>query len=297
MRKKRRRPDKETRTAELAEVWASLDAGDVPGVMRGLRFAAERAPLAELAQIVGWASAQMGFDDLAAASAALVADPRRAEALYEFGYAGIERGGAYVAIPALRNALAEAPGSRQVLLELVAAFEDEFRHADAIDVLESHAAILRPWPDRYLLVFNAVMAGDVERARANLTQLPAPDDAQWTSTYEHIRLTLERAAAVGRTTTLDLRALRGWHFVLNGAVLSTLSPYGYDSGMNGRWGHIRDSPAHCRQGLHRLRLVLAAADRRPTTVSRMPPARSSGWPRPGFSMCRPCLSTPKAPTR
>jgi hypothetical protein len=252
-----------------------VTAGDVPGVMRELRFAAERAPMAEVARIVGWASAQVGFDDLVTASAALAADPGSAQALYEFGYAAIEHGASYLAIPALTLALADAPGERPVLLELLSALEDEARHAEAIAVLEQHEPILQAWPDRYLLVFNCIMAGDIERARVNLPRLPAPGDDQWAQAYGRIRSMLDRAAVAGSVTGLDGRDLRGWHFVVNGGVLGTLSPYGYDQGMNGRWAYLQDSHGRCLHGLQRLRLVLDAAGRRPATVSLLPDRSSA----------------------
>jgi hypothetical protein len=42
-------------------------------------------------------------------------------------------------------------------------------------------------------------------------------------------------------TSLDRQDLRGWHYVLTGGVLGSLSPYGFDVGMTGRWAYVSDS--------------------------------------------------------
>jgi hypothetical protein len=253
--------------AEAAKTAELLDAGDVPGAMRHLRFAAEKMTIEELAHVVGRASAMVGFDDLVEASSALSAAPERPQALYDFGYACIEHGAAYLAVPALSAALRLVPDALPVLTELVVALEDVGRHGEAVRLLEERAATLPPWPQGYLLVYNAILAGDLATATRHMARLPRPDDDQWAPAHHRVTRMLERAAVARSATPLDGTDLRGWQFVLTGGLLTTLSPYGFAAGMTGRYAYTQDSPGACRYGLSRLETVLAATGRRPSTVS------------------------------
>ncbi|WP_329209876.1 hypothetical protein OG257_21775 [Streptomyces sp. NBC_00683] len=254
---------------ELAEASDCLDGGDVPGALRRLRQAPS-APLEEVATVVGRAAEAAGFDDLRKAATALAAHPGRVRALYDYGYACVERGVSYLAIPALREALRLAPGSSGMLRELVSAYEDEGRHRDAVDALLAQEDGLGDWPDRYLLVFNAVLAGDLELARRQHARLSAPADDTWRGAWDRQNRVLERAATAGPVSPLDHSDLRGWQYVMGGTVLGTLSPHGYDAGMTGRYAWFQDSHDQCLQGLLRLKSVLAAAGVRPRSVSLLP---------------------------
>ncbi|CAM5581336.1 hypothetical protein SGRIM128S_04002 [Streptomyces griseomycini] len=99
---------------ELLKSWDCLDAGDVPGCLRELRRAT-RAPLAQVALVVGRAALTTGFDDLHEAATAVAKHPDQPRALYDYGYACVERGVSYLAIPALREALRLSSGSPTVL--------------------------------------------------------------------------------------------------------------------------------------------------------------------------------------
>lgn len=66
------------------------------------------------------------------------------------------------------------------------------------------------------------------------------------------------------------RDLRGWHFVLTGGLLITISPYGFDDDMTGRFAFTSDSFATCRRSLDRLRMILDTAGRRPASVGLLP---------------------------
>jgi hypothetical protein len=254
-------------TEDLAKVGELLDAGDVGGAVRLLRFNAERAPLPEVAALLNRAATAAGFDELAAATGAVLADPGSPQALYDTGYECIERGVSAIAVPFLTAALEQAPGQRAIITELVAAYEDGYRYADAVAVLEANQAHLVDWPDRYLLAFNSLMSGDVAKARRYTGALSTPDD-DWAHGKRRLDGMLARVDLV--PGPLDRQALRGWHFVLNAAILTALSPYGSDEGMNGRYAFIQDSPAGCRHTLHRLGTLLAALDRRPASVALLP---------------------------
>ena len=254
-------------TEELAKVGELLDAGDVGGAVRLLRFTAERAPLADVAALLNRAATAAGFDGLVAATGAVLADPGNPQALYDTGYECIERGVPGIAVPFLTAALAQAPGQRAVITELVAAYEDGYRYGDAVAVLEANQAHLVDWPDRYLLAFNCLMSGDVDKARRYAGALSTPDD-DWAHGRRRLDGMLARVDLV--PGPLDRQALRGWHFVLNAAILTALSPYGFEDGMNGRYAFIQDSPAECHHTLHRLGTLLTALDRRSSSVSLLP---------------------------
>jgi tetratricopeptide (TPR) repeat protein len=254
----------------LRSAWEALDAGDVPGALRQVRAAGEDQPLAEVALVVGRAAGSAGFADLADASAALAASPDDARALYDFGYACVERGVPELAIPALREALRRSDGALPVLRELVSAYEAEGRHREAVAELARHESRFAHWPDRYLLVYNAVLAGDLELARRQHALLPDPEDAQWQPARDRQNLVLARAADAERAGTLDTGDLRGWQYVMGGTVLGTLSPYGFHDGMNGRYAWLQDTPDQCLRGLLRLRALLDATGVRPRSVSLLP---------------------------
>lgn len=261
-RRKRRRPN----SPELRRAWEALDASDVPGALRLLRACAEEAPLAEVALVVERAAASANFDDLAEAASALAAGSEEPRALFAFGYACIERGVSFLAVPALRR----APDSLGVLRELVAAYEGEGRHREAADELARYEDRFEQWPDRYLLVFNSIMAGDLEAARRHHALLGDPEDEMWLPTRERQNLMLRRAADAERAGPLDRTDLRGWQYVMGGSVLGTLSPFGFDEGMTGRYAFTQDDETLCLRGLLRLRTLLEATGVRPRSVSLLP---------------------------
>jgi hypothetical protein len=254
-------------TDDLAEIAALLDAGDVGAAVAKLRYVAGRAPLPDVVALVGRAGAAAGFADLASASDAVVADPANAQALYDLGYACVERGISTIAVPVLEAALEWEPGNRTIVSELVAAYEDEYRYRDAVAVLEANNDSLLDWPDRYLIVFNSMMSGDVERARRYAAALSPPDE-RWTGARRRIDGMLHRAEVV--PGPLDYKALRAWHYVLNGTLLASVSPYGFDGPMYGRYAYLQDQADECRRTLARAGSALRTVGRSPSTVSTLP---------------------------
>lgn len=264
------RRNRRPRTPELLEAWQALDEGDIPGALRRLRKGTDGLPIDELALVTARAARSAGFDDLSTAADALTGRPAKVRVLYDFGYACIERGVPYLAIPALREALRQAPDSAGILRELVSAYEREGRHREAVDILTAHESTLVDWPDRYLLVFNAVMAGELALARRHHARLPDPQDEMWLPAQTRQRAMLERAAVAEPVSPLDATDLRGWQYVIGGTVLTTLSPYGFDAGMTGRFAWLQDTHDQCLRGLLRLKAVIGAAGAHPTSVSLLP---------------------------
>jgi hypothetical protein len=257
-------------TETLARAWELVEADDAQGALRHLRPHVDTLDFADLGRLMGRLASSAGFDDLAAAAAALAADPEQPQARYDFGYACIERGVPFLAVPVLRALLRQVPGEAPVYRELVAALEDEWRHAEAVEVLRAQEPALADWPDRYLLAFHALLAGDLALARSVAAGLSEPADPTWLPAQRRLRRLLDRARAAATVSSLDRRDLRGWQFVLTGGVLATLSPYGFGQGMNGRYAFVQDSYATCRHGLARLAVVLAATGQRPQSVGLLP---------------------------
>lgn len=100
-------------TDELEKAQSLLASGDVPGLLRHLRAEGDALPLGEVARLVAGAARLAGLEDLAQAAAAAEggdgSGTRDVRALYDFGYACIERGAAYLAVRPLARALELAP--------------------------------------------------------------------------------------------------------------------------------------------------------------------------------------------
>ncbi|MFB4309290.1 tetratricopeptide repeat protein [Actinomadura sp. GTD37] len=253
----------------MSDARALLENGDLAGLIRHLRFNADGMELREIARLMEGAAELSGFDDMRDAARAMARE-QEPQQLYDFGYACVERGIAFLAIPALRRAVELMPDEPVLVMELVSALERENRHAEAVAALEPRIDSLEPWPARYLLAYNALFSGDVDRAERVAERLPAPEDRQWLPARDRLARMIARAGAVRAVAPLDARDLRGWHFTLAGSFLATVSPYGFEDGMTGRFAYMSDGFEMCRRSLDRLRLVLDAAERRPASVGLLP---------------------------
>ena len=80
------------------------------------------------------------------------------------------------------------------------------------------------WHHRFQYVYNALMAGSLDKAADGFGRLPEPEDAAWAPAREKVRRMLARAGIARAVTPLDNQDLRGWHYVLTGGVLASLSP-------------------------------------------------------------------------
>ncbi|WP_329137831.1 hypothetical protein OG552_28795 [Streptomyces sp. NBC_01476] len=279
-------------STELSTAWELFASGDPKGAMRALRSAAEHVPPGETAALMAELSRPAGFDDLGEASRALVERPDGVKELYAFAIACIGRGVSEAAVPALRQAQRSVTGGgrRAVVVQLAVALEDLERHAAAVTALREQDAVLADWPDRYLLVHNALMDGQPALAREVFGRLSEPADARWRPAADRVRRTFARAADAAPAGNTDLR---GWHFTLTGGLLCTLSPHGFRQGMTGRWAFAQDSLESCRYGLERLRVVLAATGRWPASVGLLPDRGSQVL---GLAAAR-LLGLPAAPYR
>lgn len=247
-----------------------LAAGDVPELVRYLRWDGGSLPPGEVAGLVAGLARLTGCGDLEqAAAAAAEGGAGDAQALYDFGYACLGQGLPFLAVRPLERALELAPGTPAVLGELVDALEQDGQHARAVAVLEEHEPVT-VWMHRFQYACNALMAGYPDKAADGFRRLPRPEDERWVPAREKVRRMLARADVMRGVTPLDFRDLRGWHYVLTGGVLTGLSPYGFDKGMTGRWCFLGDSGGGCAAALRRLGLVLGAAGATPECVALLP---------------------------
>lgn len=272
----------------LAQAHREADAGDPEACVRALRSVPDGLPLGdrasflEIVSLVSRCARLMGFDDLVKAADALWLGPDDPQLLYDYGFSCTDHGAPWLAVPALALAVAHAPDGHAIRLELAAALEAEARYTEAVTVL-AHDSVLDRWIGRYLLVFNCLMSGDVEGARQWYSRLGKPEEPQHAPLGDRLTAMLTRVQTVTGSSRLDdapppsdplaplgEKDLRGWHFVLNAGVLTTLSPYGFADGMSGRYAFLNETVEGCRYGLHRLGVVLTAADRRPSAVALLP---------------------------
>jgi hypothetical protein len=264
---------------------AAAAADDAAGTIRALRglpeplLLADGGTFAAAAKLAASAARLAGYQDLADAAHRAGDTPEDAHALYGYGYSCVERGVAYLAVPALMRALTRAPEAGAVRMELVSALEAESRHAEAVEVLVGSDA-MEQWTGRYLLVINSLMAGDIVGAQQWYTRLGKPPERRQEAMEARLAAMLSRVQLLLGADRLDDAAhtpenaddtlgsgdLRGWHFALNGGLLTTLSPYGADVGMGGRYAYLAETYSSCHWALHRLALVLSATGLRPPTV-------------------------------
>jgi hypothetical protein len=88
---------------------------------------------------------------------------------------------------------------------------------------------------------------------------------------EMLRGMLARADAMTAAgISLGENALTAWQAAINGTVLLHESPHGYENPMHGRYAFVSDSAATQREGLERLKAVLAATNAAPARIVSAP---------------------------
>lgn len=188
---------------------------------------------------------------------AVLRNPDDVEALYNLGYQLFEQRLHDLAATALARAHALAPDSAGILNELASALEAISMNAEVCRLLQARPEIVRQnYLSRYLLAFNSIMSRDLETARGLLESLQQEPDEHREELAGRIATMLARADAIKGVSSLDQQDLRGWHYVLTGALLLHLSPYGFDEGMNGRYAFVQDTSGLCLEGILRLLAAL-----------------------------------------
>jgi len=217
------------------------------------------SPLMELAPLLE--------DPALASLVSLVRDsPSDVHALHKLGCALDDRGMFGLASTVLSRANCLAPSRAGILAELAIALEEEGRSDLALAALESAGEVLdSSFICRYLLAYNAVLAGELLTARA-VAGAQLPGNASEAQMADAVRRMIDRAETALQVTALDDHDLRGWHFVATGGIVLHLSPYGFDDGMRGRYGFTTDTYARIQYCLTRLHGALAELGCRPERV-------------------------------
>jgi hypothetical protein len=252
-------------TEDTAGIAALIAAGQDRAALEQLRAgfgwpAGKAIPADELPRwiaLVGELATRRGAEPLAAVAGAAVRDPDSPDRLYELGYALIDAGAPAIAASVLWRCLALVGDSEEVVCELISALESALAYGDAMAVLEDHAELrARSFLCQYLYAFNAAMTGRLDITRAALAAL-APESADTATMRDAIGAICARADQVAGACPLDLRDLRGWHYVLTGGLVLHQSPYGFDEPMHGRFAWLADSLPRIASGLDRLAGLVA----------------------------------------
>lgn len=245
--------------AKIEDGLASGDARSAFGTLRpwiaypGKIAASDWGRAMEVFSRISRAIAGDHLSDLAAQAG----DLQDVQPLYDLGYELIEQELFDIAANVLARAVERRRDLPGLLSELVAALERDGQHAEACKWLRKAPALLeKEFVLRYLLAWNTAMSGDLEGARTALNGLSAPSNSGEAVMHERMRALLERADSIRGATPLNADDLRGWHFVLHGAILLRLSPHGFKEGMRGRYAFTQDSELRCREAIERMRLAL-----------------------------------------
>lgn len=262
-----------TKPKQIKEAEEHLAKGDPQQAMATLRGLVDRYP-AELGEDRQWQDALKVLAKIAAAgnaeplaeaaehAAGKLGDP---QALYDLGYQLVEYHLNGFAAATLLRASKLKRGDEQITTELVCALEKRGQNDEACRMLQASGLVEKSPMCRYLLIFNSVLSGDHGEARKQLPLL-LQNPGEHQVMVDRASHMLARADGIAGAAALDEQDLRGWHFVVTGALLLHLSPYGLDQPMRGRYAFVQDSMSRCRDGLIRLKVVLEAAGLRPPRI-------------------------------
>lgn len=283
----------------ITKAHAELEAGDASQAFQTLRSALEY-PQATLNEREAFLTAMRGFSPIARAIGGaqlgdtldrVVSEPDRPQALYDAGYALIEHALHRLAATILLRANTLAPGQPAILGELSAALEGALAYSHARQLIDASGCVGQDGFVTYLAGFHALMSGDLSRARSLIESLRPATDLELGYMVEQLHGMTRRAEILaGAGIDLGPHGLSAWHAALNGSVLLSESPHGYDEPMRGRYAFLQDSPELMRLGIERLRQVLAEV-RSPERVVAAPDHASQILAQAVAS----CLSLPLVP--
>ncbi|MCG3184381.1 MAG: hypothetical protein ICCCNLDF_02501 [Planctomycetes bacterium] len=262
--------DFETALKQAADNLAAADAhAAFQAIHHHLRApcALDDADLARGLDLLARVAAAISGDRFAGLLSAVTDDMGDAQVLYNAAYEAIEEGLHGIAATLLERANAAFPNQPSILAELSSALEGEMLYERAAAHLQAaDPAVFHDPVCAYLLAFNSLMSGRLQDAREAAARFEPAGDENLQFMKARLERAFARADAVAGAATLDNSDLRGWHFVLQGALLTHLSTAGYDDAMRGRYAWLQDSYVLCRQGLDHLKALLAAVDFGPRRV-------------------------------
>ncbi len=184
--------------------------------------------------------------------------PDDVEALYQAGCDLLDYGLHDFATLPLQRLFSLEPDNPVHVTALASAYEGLMMNDRVVALLLNSKPEIRRDPlCLYLLAFHQIMCGQVERARLLMPELEASIPTEQHYLVERVAGMIARADRIGPVTGLGERDLIGWHYVKTGGLLTHLSPFGFESGMKGRYAMFQESYSMCRYGLERLRQLLA----------------------------------------
>ena len=259
---------------QLQQVRQEIDSGDVRSAFQTMRVLFQDLSLADrpddlsaVLELLEPVAREIGGDEFGDRVHSCCADPDDPQATFDLGCAFLEEGVADVAACLLARTLQFVPEEEDVLAALTFALEQDHRFEDAYKLVRANAA---NHPDsffvKFLLAFNAIMCADLDAARRFAADMSDPPDEDDRDMAESIRAILARGDEVKDKTSLDANDLRGWHYVVTGGLLLHVSPDDVTEEMNGRYAFTTDSYERCKEGLLRLKEVLAVCDKLPTKI-------------------------------
>lgn len=260
-----------------AEALSLLRQGDPEAAFHQLRPALswpgpeDAAELSTLLEAVGTIMNAMAGPALGDLFRAAARQPPSVRGLRDLGYGLMDVGLPELAAVALARARELGAKDEGTLSVLASALEQVGLPGTARAMLRGEAGALATSPAlRHQLALLTALSGDLAELRQLLPRLGAPADDQQRTLAAFLQRVLYRADQVSDRFPLDDRDLRGWHWVLSGGLLTHLSPYGFDEGMNGRYAFVQDSGTAFLHGLARLKEALEAMGERPAVVYAVP---------------------------
>jgi hypothetical protein len=262
--------------AAVKQASGSLSAGDAHAAFQAIHqhlrapCSLDDADLTRGFDLLARIAAAISGDRFAGLLSAATDDLGDAQLLYNAAYEAIEEGLPGIAATLLERANAAFPNQPSILAELSSALEGEMLYERAAAHLQAaDPAVFHDPVCAYLLAFNNLMSGRLEAAREAAARFEPGGDENLQFMKARLDRAFTRADAVAGAAALDDSDLRGWHFVLQGALLTHLATAGYEDAMRGRYAWLQDSYVLCRQGLDHLIALLAAVDFQPRRVIAM----------------------------
>ncbi len=190
----------------------------------------------------------------------IVRNPDDAEALYDLAYELFEDKLHDIAATLLARAIKIEPYNEDFLAELSYNLEELMMNHEAVKFLSKSEVLLESSElCRYLLGFNSIMIGDIDKAQEILPTLESSSDENIVYMTAQLKGMVKRAFYLKNKGMLEDENLRAWHWIINGSVLLHISPFGLEESMRGRYAYLSDSFILCLQGIERIKLVLEAA--------------------------------------
>jgi hypothetical protein len=267
-----------TPEASLNDARDLFARGDAQGAYRQLSMLFTSGPdplaapgaLGEAVALLANVARSFGDAALAGKLDACARRPEDPKALYDIAYDFYEQRQFAASSALLYRANALWPGQAPVVAELAGSLEHQLRYGEAALVVELSGLTNEP-VCAYLNGFYRLMTGDLDVPRERVHILASATEPTLVFMREALVGMLARADAVRAAgIALDDHALTAWQGVLSGSVLLHSSPHGYPDPMRGRYAYVSDSPALEREGLERLKAVLATRQELPKRVVAAP---------------------------